>query len=291
MKKIISILMLFSILFFISGCSNVDLSKVSDEDLERISDKAVVCNEPYIRLGTSCCLDENQNNICDEDETETQNNNSTSLENQNVSNKSDLTKEYTIEAEIESNFKELKIEVSEKDNSLFFEWNKYDLEDNFEWYYLSQSLTNPENEEKIVGTSGLIKDISKNEYLLDSYTEPDTYYFWVDLKLKNGSKVRSNIIKYEVEELIDPNAGLFQRCQFRALVETKQSIYTKGAAYDIDTEDKCIGEFENVVGEHESFECSDTIFYREARYRESEDDDFKTIKLDECPIQEFDEKK
>ena len=28
----------------------------------------VVCNKPYIKVGTSCCLDQNDNNICDSDE-------------------------------------------------------------------------------------------------------------------------------------------------------------------------------------------------------------------------------
>lgn len=55
-------------LFLLAGCSNVDLSEVSDEDLERISEKAVVCNEPYIRVGVECCLDKDNNNICDRDE-------------------------------------------------------------------------------------------------------------------------------------------------------------------------------------------------------------------------------
>src|SRR3989338_7170862 len=28
----------------------------------------VTCDEPYIKVGTSCCLDQNDNNICDSDE-------------------------------------------------------------------------------------------------------------------------------------------------------------------------------------------------------------------------------
>ena len=55
----------------IAGCENVDVSKVSDKDLERISDKAVICNSPYIRVGIECCLDQNNNKICDKDETGT----------------------------------------------------------------------------------------------------------------------------------------------------------------------------------------------------------------------------
>ena len=29
----------------------------------------VTCNSPYIKVGTSCCLDQNSNNVCDNDET------------------------------------------------------------------------------------------------------------------------------------------------------------------------------------------------------------------------------
>lgn len=69
MKKmnIISLIIFGAII--ISGCEGtLDLSKLSDSDLARLSDKAVVCNEPYIRFGTSCCLDQDKNNICDKDE-------------------------------------------------------------------------------------------------------------------------------------------------------------------------------------------------------------------------------
>ena len=46
-------LLLISIIF-ISGCAS--------------SNNQIVCNKPYIQVGTECCLDENSNNICDKDE-------------------------------------------------------------------------------------------------------------------------------------------------------------------------------------------------------------------------------
>lgn len=67
LKKILLFLFLLFVLF-IFGCENVDLSKVSDEDLERLSEQAIKCEKPYIRFGTSCCLDQNDNKICDRDE-------------------------------------------------------------------------------------------------------------------------------------------------------------------------------------------------------------------------------
>lgn len=47
------VLIIISIVI-ISGCS--------------ISSPEVVCNKPYIKVGTSCCLDQNDNKICDDDE-------------------------------------------------------------------------------------------------------------------------------------------------------------------------------------------------------------------------------
>ena len=69
MKKIIFSLLVLLVLV-VSGCENIDISKLSDEDLGRIAEKAIVCNEPYIRFGTSCCLDKDSNSICDRDERE-----------------------------------------------------------------------------------------------------------------------------------------------------------------------------------------------------------------------------
>ena len=34
--------------------------------------ETVTCNPPYLKVGTSCCLDQNSNNICDKDETQIQ---------------------------------------------------------------------------------------------------------------------------------------------------------------------------------------------------------------------------
>ena len=65
-----TILLLFIVLLVLTGCENVDLSGISDEDLERVSEKLIVCNSPYMRIGAECCLDQNSNSICDRDETQ-----------------------------------------------------------------------------------------------------------------------------------------------------------------------------------------------------------------------------
>lgn len=57
MKRIIIILLIFG--FISLGCTQTTEEK---DD--------VVCNEPYIRVGADCCLDTNDNSICDKDESE-----------------------------------------------------------------------------------------------------------------------------------------------------------------------------------------------------------------------------
>lgn len=71
MKKTILFLLL-SLIILLTACENVDVSKISDQDLERLSEKAISCKDPYIRYGASCCLDQNKNNICDKDEQKSQ---------------------------------------------------------------------------------------------------------------------------------------------------------------------------------------------------------------------------
>jgi len=68
-KEALFVGLLFAIVL-ISGCESIDISKISDEDLGRIAEKAIVCNEPYIRFETGCCVDTDNNKICDKDERE-----------------------------------------------------------------------------------------------------------------------------------------------------------------------------------------------------------------------------
>lgn len=44
---------------------------MSQGDIQNVSKGLVVCNPPYIRVGVECCLDRNNNSICDRDETGT----------------------------------------------------------------------------------------------------------------------------------------------------------------------------------------------------------------------------
>jgi hypothetical protein len=68
-KKVFYLILLFFLMLFVVGCE-LNVGNISDDDIKRISENAVVCNEPYIRVGLECCLDINNNNICDSDEKE-----------------------------------------------------------------------------------------------------------------------------------------------------------------------------------------------------------------------------
>lgn len=63
MKKILIVLLLVGVLI-VSGCEQLDLSKISEEDINKV----IVCEAPYIRHATGCCLDNNENKVCDKDE-------------------------------------------------------------------------------------------------------------------------------------------------------------------------------------------------------------------------------
>ena len=65
MKKLYILLSLTFVLLVL-GCEGVDLSEVSEEDINKV----IVCEAPYIRHASGCCLDQNENGICDSDEME-----------------------------------------------------------------------------------------------------------------------------------------------------------------------------------------------------------------------------
>lgn len=68
MRTILTSIIILTIII-LAGCKDIDVSKLSDQDLDRISNKLIVCDKPYIRHGSDCCLDQNDNKICDNDET------------------------------------------------------------------------------------------------------------------------------------------------------------------------------------------------------------------------------
>lgn len=98
MKEIILFGLVLGILV-LSGCSNLDLNKLSKEDVNKI----IVCEKPYIRHASECCLDQNDNKICDKDETQEIPRNETLTESPKTEvvaeNKSEKPAEYVLPAD------------------------------------------------------------------------------------------------------------------------------------------------------------------------------------------------
>ena len=70
MKKYIFIISILTLLL-VSACdiNFSDLAEsVDEETAAKLSDAVVKCDDPYLRHGSECCLDQNANAICDEDE-------------------------------------------------------------------------------------------------------------------------------------------------------------------------------------------------------------------------------
>lgn len=67
MKKTIMFGILISIILISGAGCEID-EKLAKEIVSENIEKLVVCESPYIRYGTECCLDQNNNKICDNDE-------------------------------------------------------------------------------------------------------------------------------------------------------------------------------------------------------------------------------
>jgi len=65
-QNFIPFFILLIVVLFASGCTNLAKNEINECNE---SSREMVCKKPYILVGTSCCLDQNDNSICDTDET------------------------------------------------------------------------------------------------------------------------------------------------------------------------------------------------------------------------------
>jgi micrococcal nuclease len=66
----VSLLAILSVaIVFVSGCTQTGQVTSLPKTGQEQQTQQVTCNKPYILVGTSCCLDQNDNSICDKDET------------------------------------------------------------------------------------------------------------------------------------------------------------------------------------------------------------------------------
>jgi len=64
MKKLISLSIFLIFIFLLSGCTH----NSADDPPYIFNERKIVCDQPYIISAGSCCLDENGNDLCDNDE-------------------------------------------------------------------------------------------------------------------------------------------------------------------------------------------------------------------------------
>lgn len=56
------------IMVLVCSCEQIDFTKISGEDVKKITEQVIVCKNPYMRHEAGCCLDINNNSVCDKDE-------------------------------------------------------------------------------------------------------------------------------------------------------------------------------------------------------------------------------
>ena len=111
--------------FILSSCGQIDVSQISDDDIDRIAEKVIVCNPPYIRYGAGCCLDTTGTGICDKDEI--------------VRNEESTSEEIQGPAENETIIEEVEEEINHEEE-LLTEDDIKDIENNFIKYIESMEL-------------------------------------------------------------------------------------------------------------------------------------------------------
>ena len=188
MKKFI-----FAILMMVvfMGCDGIDVSNISDEDMKRIAEQAIVCEKPYIRHGVDCCLDQDENNICDEDEGKEEPNQ------EKVEEKPQVEEKPHVEEKVEC---EDDVTLSGKivDEKIKLKWDSYSCDD-FKGYKVvwSDSVSSP----KYPDDGYILYITNQNELSLSDKIRGETNYYSITVLTKGGS-VYSNAIKlvHEVEE-------------------------------------------------------------------------------------------
>ena len=78
MRKEVLLSLITLVLVIITACEKIDNSELSDNNLQSMPQEIVACNTPYIKNASSCCLDANNNGVCDGDEAKKINNESQS---------------------------------------------------------------------------------------------------------------------------------------------------------------------------------------------------------------------
>lgn len=197
-NKIYFIILLFLIL---GGCSQVDLSKVNLSDVsEEDINKVIVCNEPYIRHALECCLDQNNNKICDLDESEKNNHSNNSSQTEKITTDLEIVQIYangTSDGEVNNDdevililrlvsgsspikLDDLSIKLNSNGNSQLINYGNSITQEIFSIKYISNkgSSKNP----GYISNGDLVQVIFKNKYDIKENNKAE-----LELLTKNGA--------------------------------------------------------------------------------------------------------
>lgn len=126
MKKIL-LMLIITISILLAGC-------------QQNNSEEVVCNDPYIRVGSSCCLDENSNSICDNDEND--------LKNVTISSENETTLNKEEEENEVLSYDEESLELVKRETGTFAFLSDYvEVQKGSQETYMYMKIRNPSSEE------------------------------------------------------------------------------------------------------------------------------------------------
>ena len=198
MKKLL-ILSLLVMVIVIAGCKDIDTIEDSGKDLEKITGNVVVCNKPYILVGIACCLDINNNAICDRDEAQKEEKDKEPEQKTEDAAEEETTKEEKPEIEEEYTLFQLKSDI----NSILgtsYSFKKYPDFENEEFieYHKANSLGYI-----------IIEVITDESYLINSYKDFVEFSDKYGFEFVGNKNVFGNLTKELPREYFENKADYF----------------------------------------------------------------------------------
>jgi len=254
MKKLISLLSVLVVLVLITACSG----------------PRIVCNKPYIRVGTECCLDYNNNAVCDKDESLIKNIESTDVtgsavevlntETEKTVEEENLTTETENLTEDDTSDTEEKDSASESISISNAYWNHMNIE--------TKDSAELNIEFENIGSS----DIDEFEYIIKIYKGEKV---WKEDTFEHSEKIVSG----DSDKVKDIEYTFDEEGTFKAKIFVKDSEqFKESTIYVKDAEEETSDDEEE---ETETLTCSDTDGGRDMLERGTCKDKTKTY-TDTC---------
>lgn len=181
------------LLILLAGCSNLDLGQISEDDINKV----IVCEEPYIRHGAGCCLDINQNKICDNDDQAIEEQNTVKSTTQIETNTEIEIKEPSANTEVKAEIESETEEIADSDKDSLSKLLSYPVpEVKLIQIYIENNGHESLSTEDVLKISGMVNEDSKlepSQMTLQLVINGDSSYhrFW-DEADQEGFKISIN---------------------------------------------------------------------------------------------------